>query len=172
MKHPLYERAYDAAQWHWRAAGILIRHSREIQDDTVMWSYAVLASFSIELYLKAIFYIEAKEPTPRLKGHSLTALFEKLRQGSREAVRQYFEALVPRYVPAPSSLPESAMAFIEANAFTTDFDTTLRMMSDAFINFRYWYQKESNLMYPSAAEVFRHALNRRIVDLVPELKSH
>lgn len=169
---PLYERAYDAAHMHWRAAGILIRYSRQNLDATVMPSYAVLASFSIELYLKTIFYIEAKEHTAKLREHSLISLYKKLSQESKDAVRKHFKTLIPQYMPASSALLKGTTALTKANAFTTDFETTLGTMSDGFVSFRYWYQKESDLVYPSAAEVLRHALNRRITDLVPELKTH
>ena len=169
---PLYQRAYDAAHWHWRAAGILVRYSRQTLDATVMPSYAILASFSIELYLKTIYYIETKEQPSELKEHTLTILYKKLSEESRDAIEQYFDNLIPQYMPSTISLPEGATAFTKANAYTTDFDTTLRIISKAFVNFRYWYQKKSDLIYPSAAEVLRHALNRRIIDLVPQLISH
>jgi len=148
---------------------MLIAYSAQNQDATVMPSYVVLASFATELYLKTIFYIEAREEATKLKEHSLADIYQKLGQDSRDSVRGYFGYLLPRYFPAPSSVPK-VWAFAESNAFTTDFDYTLQMMSDAFLTFRYWYQKGSNAPYPWAAQVVRHAVNRRIIDLVPGLR--
>jgi hypothetical protein len=177
MKQSLYARAYRAAEGNWRAAEVLFAHLNE-GTGYAIYSYGMLVGLALELYLKAIIHIEETGQNTKGKRErrtkSLAELYQRLSQESRVAIGDNFNAIASIYEPLvlPEFIPEEVRTLAKDKIVTHDFDGTLRMMSEAFADFRYAFERPHCLVCLPTAPAIRDAVRKRILDLAPELSKH
>ncbi|KFC20173.1 hypothetical protein [Chryseobacterium sp. FH1] len=115
-----------------------------------------LFGFSLELYIKGIFYFIYKKP---LHGHHLKELFDSLDYESKISVKDYFENNKEKYIKQHENI------FIDNQIEIISFEETLFELSDVFVKVRYMFENinlEKNL---SLRELIRQGIVNRINEL-------
>ena len=95
------------------------------------------ASFSLELYLKVLFWVET---ATWANGHDLHALFQKLSEPTQAHIGTDFTAstMGPRYQAIKNQIRSSAAT----KDFEWDVDSILISSANAFVEWRYAFEKK------------------------------
>lgn len=126
---------------------------------TYMAPIITLSSFSVELYLKCIYFIEQGKPA--LKTHRLDKLYESLSEGSQMVIRLIYDVSVKHDPLVQTMLRKVPSAKV-------DLLTVLNEFSDAFEKWRYSHHKEFHGFHASGPLI--KALKARIGSLKPDWK--
>lgn len=126
--------------------------------------FIVNASFSLELYLKCLIFIE--NSCFNNKTHRLDKLFEVISKENQIVVRTFFENIITN-----SQIPNNKKITDEFkkldSKFNWDFKYLLEKNSDAFENWRYIHENKKTCFY--AFGEFRFAFRETILKISPNI---
>jgi len=120
----------------------------------------VCMTFSVELYLKCLVWLETG--APRQRGHSLVSLFGLIAPARQARVKHHYDAFIGPHrdrieaTPAPDFGPGS-----------TEFGSALQVASDGFADWRYAYERNM-VSGPNLAQYFAYAVRRSIIEVRPD----
>ena len=103
-----------------RATSVIL-HNKIHQDEEPLFfpAYASICTLTIELYLKALLYIETEEDPPRT--HAVDKLFLKLPSHAQFCISEFYILSTPAdRVPLETLLRESSLAFQKYRYFYED----------------------------------------------------
>jgi|SRR6185369_15105071 len=121
-----------AVSFNETAAALYERIQESLHDSRPMIPFVVNSSFSIEVFLKTIGEVHGAS----LRGHDLLELYRQLPVLARQAIQAAVPGLVGRYGIAP----------------TREFESLLAGLSDAFVKWRYAWERPEGVGYFGVVE--------------------
>lgn len=118
----------------------------------------VLASFSLELYLKAIQQFEKKTIK---KSHSLKEIFNELNKESKEKIIDNFN----KDLIFDNSINKLELEKISGVKISNDFDAVLEDASSLFVDFRYIFERNKGEKSFYYIENLRKVVLNRVIEL-------
>jgi hypothetical protein len=125
----------------------------------------VCFTFSVELYLKCLVWLERGTSTPR--GHNLEHLFALVTLPNQSKIEHHFEAFLSQ-VPNRHDFESSDK--VGFGKGSTEFGNALKVASDAFVNWRYVYER-TMVAGPALSMHLAYAVRRTIIEERPKWES-
>ncbi|WP_426485836.1 HEPN domain-containing protein [Flavobacterium sp. 2] len=118
----------------------------------------VMASFSLELYLKSI--LQYEKGTIK-KTHSIETIFNELTEDTKDKIRRNFKADIIKNPPRNIKELEEQSGIKISN----DFDNILSDISSLFVDFRYIFEQKNETKSFIYIENLRSAITERVLEL-------
>ena len=149
--------AFRTAEAWLEASEVLHTDGRAGNDRLLVFVFATMSAFQLEMYLKALLLLEDGLHT---EGHNVLKLFQKLSVKTQAELTKEHAAYIARF-------PEVATRLKEKN-ISPDLLSLLRHGQDAFVVFRYAHERKKDQKSTWALTSLVMAIRDRIRKAKPE----